>query len=133
DFELRFYGSVGLDDTLDLVVSIPVRPALLKRLGVTGPLDEYASVLAATRIDIPLVGTRQKPQLDFSRVDTKALVEQAVKATAGKALEQGLGNLLGGDKGEAKKDEKQGDKAGDALKNLLQNANEQQKKKKKDK
>ena len=131
EFELRFYGSVGLDDTLDLVVSVPIRPALLQRLGVRGPLEDYTAALAAARIDIPLVGTRQQPRLDFSRVDTKALVERAVKATAGKTLKTGLGDLLG-EKDEAGQDKKKDDKkAGDALRGLLKNVNKQQKKKKK--
>ena len=42
DFDLKFRGSVGLDDTLELVVSIPLRAPLLDRLGAKGPTQEYA-------------------------------------------------------------------------------------------
>lgn len=77
DFDLKFYGSVGFDDTLDLVVSIPVRPALLEKLGVKGIPPAYAQSLKNTRIDLPLSGTREKPQLDFSKVNTTKLMAGA--------------------------------------------------------
>jgi hypothetical protein len=78
-FDLVFYGSVGFDDTLDLVVSIPVRAPLLKRLGVKGLETGLGKKLARTRIDVPLVGTREKPRLDFSKVDTKKLMRDLIK------------------------------------------------------
>lgn len=115
NFDLAFSGSVGFDDSLDLIVSVPVREGLLRKLGVSGGLGQYAKALAKTRIDIPLVGTRENPQLDFSRVDVKSLVEQAVAASAGQTLDNAVGNLLGGDdKKGAKKDD-----VGDALGGLL--------------
>ncbi len=86
-FDLKFYGSVGFDDTLDLSISLPVRPELLARLGVKGPVADYARVLSGLRVDIPLVGTRQKPKLDLARVDFKSLVERAVKELSKEKLE----------------------------------------------
>jgi hypothetical protein len=86
-FDLKFYGSVGFDDTLDLSISLPVRPELLARLGVKGPVVEYARVLSGLRIDIPLVGTRQKPKLDLARVDFKPLVERALRELSREKLE----------------------------------------------
>lgn len=85
DFDLRFRGSVGFDDTIDLIMSVPVRPALLERLGVRGPVDEYARLLADARVEIPVVGTRSNPSMDLTRVDAKPLVARAMRgAAAGK-------------------------------------------------
>lgn len=79
DFDLRFRGSVGLDETLDLVVSIPIREALLTKLGVRGPTAEYVKLLTGSRVEIPLVGTREQPTLDLGRVDTAKLLEGLIK------------------------------------------------------
>lgn len=73
-FDLRFYGSVGFDDTLDLVVSIPVRQELLDRLKVGGDVGKVLGALGAARVDIPIVGTRQKPKLDLSAIDITKLL-----------------------------------------------------------
>ena len=104
EFDMKFYGSVGLDETLDLVVSLPLRAALLERLGVRGPVADYARALTGSRVDIPLVGTRLNPKLDLSRVDVGSLVERAVKESTGKATEDLLQGLLGGKKKEPKQD-----------------------------
>jgi hypothetical protein len=74
DFDLKFRGSVGFDSTLNLVVSLPVRPALLEKLGVKNIPPSYAQTLAKSRVELPLVGTRSQPRLDFSKVDTKSLL-----------------------------------------------------------
>jgi hypothetical protein len=92
EFNLKFYGSVGLDETLDLVVSLPIGAALLERLGVRGPLSEYARKLTGSRVDIPIIGTRLKPRLDFARVDVESLVRGAVQEEAGRTI----GDLLRG-------------------------------------
>lgn len=97
EFDLKFRGSVGLDDTLDLVVSIPVRAALLSRLGVKGPVVEYARILTGARVEIPLVGTRENPRLDFSKVDVQALMKDAVLKVD---PAQQIGELLKGLQGE---------------------------------
>ena len=93
-FDIKFYGSVGLDETLDLVVSLPVRAALLERMGVKGPVVEYAQQLTGSRVDIPLVGTRLRPKLDLSKVDVKPLIENAIKKSTGKAADDLLRDLL---------------------------------------
>ena len=79
EFDTKFHGSVGLNDSLDLVVSVPIRPDLLRKLGVSGDVERYAEMLVGTRVDIPLVGTRTKPLLDLTRVDTKKLMESVLK------------------------------------------------------
>jgi len=91
DFDLIFRGAVGFDDTMELWVSVPVKPALLAKFGVRGPLQQYANSLSGTRIEIPIRGTRLQPKLDLSRVDIKPLVEkamrEAVRGQAGKLLD----------------------------------------------
>ena len=78
-FDLKFYGSVGFDDTLDLVVSLPVHEELLKRLKVRGPVAEYARKLAGKRVDVPIAGTRLHPELVLAKVDTEKLLKDVVK------------------------------------------------------
>lgn len=92
DFDLKFRGSVGFDDTLELWVSIPVREALLTRLGVRGRVTDYMEALTAARVEIPIAGTRQNPRLDLSRVDVAGLLRQATKG----AIDQALGDVLRG-------------------------------------
>jgi hypothetical protein len=100
EFDLQFRGSVGLDETLDLVVSIPVRAALLDKLGVKGPTQEYAKMLGGTRVDLPLVGTREQPRLDLTKVDVQALLKDVLtKQQPAKEVE----DLLKGLQGEKKK------------------------------
>jgi len=85
-FDLVYYGSVGFDDTVNLIVSVPVRPALLERLGVSGPTEEYARKLAGRRVELPIVGTRENPELDLSKVDVTKLLQDVLKEGL---LEQG--------------------------------------------
>ncbi len=99
DFDLRFRGSVGLDETLDLVVSVPVRAELLNRLGVKGPTLEYAQLLSGVRVDIPIVGTREKPRLDLAKVDVQALLRDVLLKEPGRRIE----DLLRGRRGEESK------------------------------
>jgi hypothetical protein len=98
DFDLKFRGSVGLDDTLELVVSIPLRAPLLDRLGAKGPTQEYAERLRGTRVELPILGTREKPRLDFSKVDVQALLKDVLLNEPAKQLEGFLKGLGGQDK-----------------------------------
>jgi hypothetical protein len=89
DFDLRFRGSVGFDDALEMWVSVPVGGALLKGFGVTGPLDVYAKHLAKERVrmEIPIRGTRLSPVLGEVNVGTvlekitTGLLRQGVQIT----------------------------------------------------
>ena len=80
--EMKFSGSVGLDDTLDLTVSLPVLPKPLESLVKLGSPDAIAGRLGADELagllrqlpilgkrslDIHITGTRQKPRLDFRK------------------------------------------------------------------
>ena len=89
-FDLTFHGSVRFDDGLDLVASVPVRSALLRRFGVRGRVDEYARLLEGTRVDVPVLGTRLKPKLDLARVDIQSLVKKAME----QLLKKEAGGLL---------------------------------------
>jgi len=150
-FDLKFYGSVGLDDTLDLVVSLPVRPALLTRLGVTGPVTEYAKKRSGTRVDVPIVGTREDPKLDLAKVDKEKLLREVLKqgvlnqdlpidkkdVTDPKSLLEKGGKLLEGDSKQKKSEGKGGKskakgKQKGGLDDLIKGLPGQQQKKKKD-
>ena len=96
DFDLRFYGSVGFDDTLDLVVSVPIRAGLLKKLKVFGPISDYIRVLEGVRVEIPLMGTRQEPIPDFSKVDINELIKRAGKILLNEELNKQVEDLLKG-------------------------------------
>jgi len=89
---LSFSGAVGLDGRTNLAVSVPIAPELLKRLGVQGPLSEYARVLAGTTLNIPVRGAAGKPVLDFSQVNPGSLIQKAMEATL---QERVLGGVRG--------------------------------------
>ncbi len=77
-YDIKFYGSVGFDDTVDLVISLPVTPNLIRSFKL--PLtDTLTPALSAIRIDIPMSGSRQNPKLDFAKVDTKKLLAELLK------------------------------------------------------
>ncbi len=107
-FDLKFYGSVGFDDTLDLAVSVPISAALLEKFNVRGPVIDYARLLAGARVDIPMVGSRLKPRLNFSKVDIRPLIDRAIKSLlaeqAGKMLEDLLKDRRKKDKDPKDKD-----------------------------
>ena len=75
--ELRFRGSVGFDDTLDMKVSIPVSQTLMAQLGVRGPILEYVGKVLGSHVTIPIGGTRQKPKLNWSKFDIKPIITRA--------------------------------------------------------
>ncbi len=89
DFDLKFRGSVGFDDTLEMWVSVPVGAALLKGFGFRGPLDTYAKLLAKerARMEIPIRGTRLSPVLGEVKLGTAlerittGLLRQGVQVT----------------------------------------------------
>ena len=122
DFDMIFSGWVGFDDTLDMKVSIPIRVGVLAALNIAGPTADYARVLekAGVRISIPIRGTRGAPRLDLSKVDTKPLIQDAVK---GLLQEQLKGNSPQSPKtGPAKETH-----AEDMMKNTLKNIFKQRK------
>ncbi len=94
DFDLRFRGSVGFNDALELWVSLPVGKALLRRYGVGGPLDDYVRLLAAdnVRVEIPIRGKRLSPTL--GKVNLTPLIEKVSERLLREGIEKGLGDFL---------------------------------------
>ncbi len=75
-------GSVGLDDTLDLVLAIPINPEWL----VSRPV--LASAFAGKTIQIPIRGTFAQPQV------SREVFEQLSKDFVEGALQGGLNGLF---------------------------------------
>jgi len=96
-FDLKFYGSVGFDDSLDLFVSVPVGETILEKVGLGVGAAEYTRLLAGLRIDVPVGGTRKNPRLDFSQVNVKSILDQAVRKRGEETLTGGgLFDLISG-------------------------------------
>ncbi len=100
-FDLKFRGSVGFDDSVDLFVSVPVQEHLLRRLNVQGPVGEYTTRLAGTRIEIPITGSRSNPKLDFSQVKVDSLIKDVISDSLlnPEALLSAFGQGIVGDDG----------------------------------
>jgi hypothetical protein len=94
--EMVFSGYVGFDDTVSMYVGMPVTAGLMERAGVKGPVAQYASVLGNARIDVPLVGSRNDPKLDFAHIKIQPLVEQAIKNLAKQGIQQGIRTAVPG-------------------------------------
>lgn len=94
DFDMAFRGSVGFDSTLELWVSLPIRPALLEKFGAKGAVAEYARILAeeGVRVEVPIAGDRLHPKL--GNVDVQPLVKRAAKALLEKGAKEQLSDLL---------------------------------------
>jgi len=128
-FDLIFRGAVGFDDSLDLVVSIPIRTELFKKLGVVGPLQQYTQVLTGddSRIEVPILGTRLAPKI--GDIDIKPIVNKAIKALLKKQGGGLLNNLLQGEKkpDETNPEEKKSDKRKPSALDLLKGVTDIQK------
>jgi hypothetical protein len=97
DSETSFDGSVGLDQSLDLVWHVPITDGLVKRHRVLRKLK-------GKQLDVPITGTASDPKIDFGSVIAKA----------GESLLDGfLPNIGGG-----------GDNQGETPEGLLKSANE---------
>ncbi len=79
DAETTFTGSVGLDETLDLVWNVPVTEALVERY-------EFLKYAAGETLAVPLRGTAKRPELEWTGV-----LDDLAKS----ALKRGLGEKLG--------------------------------------
>jgi len=83
-YQLKMYGSVGFDKTLDFIAQIPVTKKMVGK-------DAY-QFLQGTILKVPIRGTASKPLLDetaFQQV-TGDLIQQALR----KNLEKGAQDLL---------------------------------------
>jgi hypothetical protein len=82
---IRTRGSVGLDQSLDLVASLTFSDALISRIRLLGPLKGQA-------LEIPISGTLRRPRLDRSAMGR--LAEQLGQNALDKLLNGGLRNLF---------------------------------------
>jgi hypothetical protein len=94
DFDLKFSGFVGLDDAVDLIVSVPIRPELLERLGVGSDAIRYARRLAGERVEIPILGTRTKPKVLLERINVQELLLKALTDKTEETITDVLGDIL---------------------------------------
>ena len=105
-YDMKFNGSVGFDDTIQLTVWLPLTPPLLEKIGAGLLPPNVRALLATKRVPVFIGGTRQKPRLDFSRVDLPKLLGEVLPGLLGpilqrdrpdsNTLEDLLGDLLGG-------------------------------------
>ncbi len=80
-------GSVGLDQTLDLLIDVPVQDDWIKGGKLVGSL-------AGQTIQIPIKGTIGRPGIDRSALDNAA--RQMVTGAASRLLNREVNNLLDG-------------------------------------
>ncbi|MFN7874293.1 MAG: hypothetical protein ACK5PB_03175 [Pirellula sp.] len=83
-------GSVGIDGSLELNASVPIQAEWLEKVN-------SLSSLAGQPIVIPIRGTIQKPQLDYSGLTSLAqqVATTAIRGEAQKQIDKGLNKLLG--------------------------------------
>lgn len=82
---IRTRGSVGLDQTLDLVAAISLSDDVLSRARLLGPLKGQT-------LEIPISGTLRRPRLDRRAIGR--LAEQLGQSTLDTLLNQGLQKLF---------------------------------------
>ena len=74
-YDMKFTGSVGFDDTLEMTVWLPLTPALLQAVGLKVPGGLGRVLDNVRRVPVFIGGTRQKPKLDFSRVNVGEILK----------------------------------------------------------
>ena len=85
--EIRTHGSVGFDQTLDLIAEVPILPQWVEK-------QPALKSLANQTIQIPIRGTLARPALDQRAVES--LTRQVGTAAVGSALEGALQKGLDG-------------------------------------
>lgn len=89
DVTIRTQGSVGLDQTVNLVASLPVPPKWLTN-------DLLRSAFQGQEVRLPVGGTLAAPRLDRAELDkwNRRLLENAAQNVIRDQLDQGLNRLL---------------------------------------
>jgi len=64
-YDMRFNGSVGFDETLQLTVWLPVRPALLEKLKIPAPPAILGVLEKLGHVPVFIGGTVKKPTYDW--------------------------------------------------------------------
>lgn len=81
DVEIQTRGSVGFDESLNLVAAVPIRPEWISD-------ERLRSVLGGQTLQVPITGTLRQPQ-----VDPSVLSDLARRAATGR-IEQTIDNKL---------------------------------------
>lgn len=84
-------GSVGADQSLDLVASVPLSAKWVEKAGIAAKLLKGAD---GKTIEIPIQGTISKPKLQLTAM--KNLSNQLLKDTAGKLINEKANDLIEG-------------------------------------
>jgi AsmA protein len=110
DIMAKTQGTIGLDGTLNLPLTLNLSPALSQKLGAGTSVAKYlANEKGETVLNIKLAGTAASPR---PTLDTAGIQKQAVETLQGKALEA-IGGSLDSDK------TKEGAAPGNEVDNLL--------------
>ncbi len=91
-YDLKFSGSVGFDNTVDAIISVPIKSALLEKLGIKGSTLDFARALEGMRVDLRLTGTRDNLKLDYSKINTSELIAKAMEALLSEKIQKGGDN-----------------------------------------
>ncbi|HND53057.1 MAG TPA: hypothetical protein PLV92_11690, partial [Pirellulaceae bacterium] len=85
DVAIVTHGSVGADQTLDMVAMLPIRDEWVAK-------SRFLAALKGQQLQLPVTGTLSAPRVD--RRVFQQLTRQAVTNTAGKLIEQEVGRGL---------------------------------------
>ena len=84
--DLSFSGEVGLDESINMRVGIPILPSML----TNNP--ELSEILVGQRIYMPIKGTLSKPELDVGAFP--GLLLEQIADVLGKQIPEKIGDLL---------------------------------------
>jgi hypothetical protein len=83
---IRMWGSITFDRKLHLTMRVPIDPKMLKLVGVS---DKDAKEYIGKTVDVPVRGTTEKPEMDFSPALTK-VAEKVLQ----KQVEKGIQDIF---------------------------------------
>jgi translocation and assembly module TamB len=91
DLTVRTSGSVGLDQTVDIMAEMPIPPKWL------GSNELVSSALRNQRIRVPIAGTLSRPQIDRKTLDrlSQQFLDNAARNVLQDGLNRGMQQLLG--------------------------------------
>ncbi len=89
NFTIRSSGSVGFDETLDIMIEMPIPNQLVGQ-------DQFSAQLKGQTLQLPLRGTLSKPVVDKGSITqlTGTVLKGAAKDALGEQLNKGLDKLF---------------------------------------
>jgi hypothetical protein len=84
DTTLLLKGTIGMDESLNVQVNIPLTPPMLRRFGVPATAAPY---LVGQRLTVAMTGTIEKPKMD-DRLVAKRIGEMVAEAAKRRAIEE---------------------------------------------